>query len=182
MKIWRLCRAIPSLVSNKLRSNLAFLLIFNAFFVGPFSRVDRFLLPGPIQNWKKKEPWKGLLPASLCFARSDTEPTQYYAPPKNQQSQRTLLQETPNPHSNTGFVGGKGNHITGSRGVNHFLSGLVHVEMICHQKPLWLLFVTEHLQLWTKSCCYHQTKPLWNTYYINFYDLQKKMLEETRRE
>ena len=136
----------------------------------------------PFKTEKKKEPWKGLLPASLCFARSDTEPTQYYAPPKNQQSQRTLLQETPNPHSNTGFVGGKGNHITGSRGVNHFLPGLVHVEMICHQKPLWLLFVTEHLQLWTKSCCYHQTKPLWNTYYINFYDLQKKMLEETRRE
>ena len=175
MKIWRLCRAIPSLVFNKLRSNLAFLLIFNAFFVGPFSRVDRFLLPGPIQNWKKKEPWKGLLPASLCFARSDTEPTQYYAPPKNQQSQRTLLQETPNPHSNTGFVGGKGNHITGSRGVNHFLPGLVHVEMVCHQKPLWFLFVTEHLQLWAKSCCYHQTKPLWNTYYINFYDFQKEM-------
>lgn len=50
MKIWRLCGAIPSLVFNKLRSNLAFLLIFNAFFVGPFSRVDGFLLPGPIQN------------------------------------------------------------------------------------------------------------------------------------
>ena len=91
MKIWRLCGAIPSLVFNKLRSNLTFLLIFNAFFVGPFSRVDGFLLPGTIQNWKKKEPWKGVLPASLCFARSDTEPTQYYAPPKNQQSQRTVL-------------------------------------------------------------------------------------------
>ena len=79
MKTWRLCGAIPSLVFNKLRSNFAFLLIFNSFFVGPFSRVDGFLLPGPIQNLKKKkkEPWKGLLPASLCFARSDTEPTQY---------------------------------------------------------------------------------------------------------
>ena len=50
MKIWRLCGAIPSIVFNKLRSNLAFLLIFNAFFVGPFSRVDGFLLPGPIQD------------------------------------------------------------------------------------------------------------------------------------
>ena len=178
MKIWRLCRAIPSLVSNKLRSNLAFLLIFNAFFVGPFSRVDGFLLPGPIQNWKKKKN-RGRVYYPLLFALQgptlNTEPTQYYAPPKNQQSQRTLLQETPNAHSNTGFVGGKGNHITGSRGVNHFLPGLVHVEMVCHQKPLWFLFVTEHLQLWTKSCCYHQTKPLWNTYYINFYDFQKEM-------
>ena len=66
MKIWRLCGAIPSLVFNKLRSNLTFLLIFNAFFVGPFSRVDGFLLPGPIQNWKKKN--RGRVYYPLLFA------------------------------------------------------------------------------------------------------------------
>ena len=93
-----------------------------------------FCFPVPFKIEKKKNRRRVYYP--LLFALQgqtlNTEPTQYYAPPKNQQSQRTLLQETPNPQSNTGFVGGKGNHTTGSRAVNHFLLGLVHVDKICH--------------------------------------------------